>query len=111
MRLLLDESVPGPLRSYFPTSCQVETVQLMGWAGRSNGDLLALAAESGFDAFVTADQGIEYQQSPDQLSLPVIVLIAHRTRLRELRPLVPQIVDLASDRPQRQVYRIDARSQ
>ena len=110
MRLLLDESVPGPLGSYFPSSYQVETVQHMGWAGRSNGDLLALAAESGFDAFVTADQGIEYQQNLDQLSLPVVVLIAHRTRLRELQPLVPQVVDLISDRPQRGVYRIDARS-
>lgn len=110
MRLLFDESVPRPLRAYFPSSYHVETVQHMGWAGRSNGDLLSLAAESGFDALITADQGIEYQQNLDQLSLPVVVLIAHRTRLRELQPLVPQVVDLVSGRPQRRVYRIGVRS-
>ena len=58
MRLLLDESVPRPLGAHFPPSFEIHTVQRMGWSGRSNGDLLRLAASHGF---VTADRGIEYR--------------------------------------------------
>lgn len=106
MKLLLDESVPRPLGVYFPTLFEIRTVQRMGWAGRSNGDLLRLAADREFDAFVTADQGIEYQQNPDNLPLPIIVLIASRTRVQELRPLVAQVVELVTGDLRRRVYRV-----
>ena len=60
MKLLLDESIPRQLVSDFPDTVEVTTVQKMDWAGTKNGVLLGLAAESGFDALVTADKGIEY---------------------------------------------------
>ena len=44
MKLLFDESVPRPLAAHFPRSFEIRTVQRMGWSGRSNGDLLRLAA-------------------------------------------------------------------
>ncbi len=62
MKLLLDESVPKRLGSFFPSELKVHTVQQMGWAGSSNGDLLRLASAHGFDALVTVDKGIEHQQ-------------------------------------------------
>ena len=74
MKLLFDESIPRPLGAYFPKSIEILTAQRMGWAGRSNGDLLRLAATHEFDALVTADQGIEDQQNLDTLPLPVIVI-------------------------------------
>ena len=104
MKLLFDESIPRPLGAYFPRSIEILTVQRMGWAGRSNGDLLRLAAIHQFDAFVTADQGIEHQQNLDTIPLPVIVLIAPRTRVQELRPLVSRVVGLVSGDMQRRVY-------
>ena len=106
MKLLFDESMPRPLGACFPKSFEIRTVQRMGWAGRSNGDLLRLAAAHEFDAFVTADRGIEYQQNLDNLPLPVIVLIASRTRVQELRPLIAQVVDLITGNLQRRVYRV-----
>lgn len=106
MKLLFDESMPRPLVAHFPRSLEILTVQRMGWTGRSNGDLLRLAATHEFDAFVTADQGIEYQQNIADLPLPVIVLIASRTRTQELRPLVGQVVDVISGELQRRIYSV-----
>ena len=61
MKLLLDESAPRRLAAYFLKSFTLQTVQEMGWAGTGNGLLLSLAANQGFDAFVTVDRGIEHQ--------------------------------------------------
>ena len=106
MKLLLDESVPRQLGALFPSQFEMRTVQRMGWAGRKNGDLLRLAAQHGFDAFITADQGIEHQQNLENLSIPVVVMIAFRTRLQELQPLVPQVVDVVIGNLQKRIYRV-----
>lgn len=106
MKLLLDESVPRQLSRLFPDEFEVRTVQQMGWAGSRNGDLLKQAAAQGFDALVTADQGIEYQQNPDTLPVAVFVLIAARTRLHELGHLVPRVLELVTGNLQRRIYRI-----
>lgn len=60
----------------------------------------------GFDAFVTADQGIEHQQNLEKLPIPVIVMIAPRTRLQELQALVPRVIDIVSGNLQKLVYRV-----
>ena len=70
MRLLLDECVPARLRKSLP-SHQVSTVVQEGWSGVKNGKLLALAA-TGFDAFITVDKNLSYQQNTS--NLPVAVL-------------------------------------
>lgn len=49
----------------------------MGWTGLSNGDLLALA-EKQFDAFITADQNLRYQQNLSGRRLSVIVLLSNQ---------------------------------
>ena len=108
MKLLLDESVPRRLGSLFPDSFEVRTVQQMGWAGSKNGDLLRMADENGFDAFITVDQGIEYQQNLAGLALPVIIMVARRNRLQELQPLVPGVVAILSRTPQSRIYRVSA---
>lgn len=108
MKLLLDESVPRRLASSFPDSFEVHTVQQMGWAGAKNGDLLRMSAELGFDAFLTVDQGIEYQQNLVGLALPVIIMIAHRNRLQELHPLVPEVIAVLSEDLQSRIYRVPA---
>ena len=92
MKLLLDESVPRQLARSFPQTLEVYTVQQMGWAGCSNGDLLKRAATHGFAALITADQGIEYQQNPATLPIPVLVLIAPRVRDSVLKSYRRQVV-------------------
>ena len=108
MKLLLDESAPKRLASFFPDRFQVRTVQQMGWAGSKNGDLLRLAAASRFDALVTVDQGFEHEQNVSDLAIPVVIAIAPRNRLQELRPLVPGIVSVLSGDLQRRIYRVPA---
>ena len=89
MRLLLDESIPRRFRRALPNH-EVKTVVEMGWGGIKNGNLLALAA-SGFDAFITVDKNLPYQQNLSSLALAVIVLDAHSNELPVLLPLVPRL--------------------
>ena len=89
MRLLLDESVPSRLRRSLPNH-DVKTVVEMGWGGIMNGELLALAA-SNFDAFVTVDKNLPYQQDLSTLPIAVVVLDAHSNELPALLPLVPHL--------------------
>ena len=110
MRVLFDESTPKRLASSFPDSFEIRTVQRMGWAGVGNGELLHLAVEHAFDALVTVDQGFEYQQDVSELPIPVVIMIAVRTRLQELQPLVAEVVSVLSDDPKRGIHRVVARS-
>ncbi len=70
----------------------------MGWAGKSNGELLRLA-EPEFEAFLTADQNLEYQQRLTTANLVVVVLAARSNRYEDLKPLVPQILEALSAAP------------
>jgi hypothetical protein len=60
VRVLLDESLPRQLAREL-TGLACTTVQQQGWSGIENGALLRCAGEHGFDVFLTADQGIEFQ--------------------------------------------------
>jgi hypothetical protein len=62
MRVLLDECMPRPLKRDL-TGHTVSTVIEMGWGGIENGELLALIRGAGFEAFVTVDQNLPYQQT------------------------------------------------
>ncbi len=103
MKLLFDESVPSRLGSFFPDGFEVLTVRQMGWTGSSNGDLLRLTSAYGLDVLITVDRGIEYQQNLAYLTISVI-MIAHQNRLQELKPLIPEIVVLASGNLQKRIY-------
>ena len=72
MKLLLDESVPRRIRRDFPKGFDVRTVQDMGWAGTTNGALLALAVTGGFEAFLTCDKNLEFQQNLSDLPCTVL---------------------------------------
>ena len=89
MRLLLDESIPAKLRRALPNH-DVRTVVEMGWSGVKNGKLLALAADE-FDAFVTVDKNLPYQQNLTRLPVAVIVLDAVSNELPALLPLLPAL--------------------
>lgn len=90
MRLLLDESVPRRLKDALAPHA-VRTVGDMGWSGMKNGALLALAAPE-FDAFVTVDQNLPYQQNIARLPMAVVVLVAPSNQLKDLLPTVPKLL-------------------
>ena len=89
MRLLLDESVPSRLRRAL-VGHEVRTVVEMGWSGVKNGELLALAATE-FDAFITVDKNLPYQQNLAMLPVAVIVLDAPSIELPALLQLLPAL--------------------
>lgn len=89
MRLLLDECVPARLQRALP-SHQVSTVVREGWSGVKNGKLLALAATN-FDAFITVDKNLPYQQNTSNLPIAVLVLDAVSNELPYLLPLIPAL--------------------
>ena len=89
MHLLLDECVPKRLTRELPGH-EVRTVQDMGWAGIKNGALLTLA-DGEFDALLTVDQGIEYQQNRSGLTISVVVMLAASNDVDDLRPLLPGV--------------------
>jgi len=91
MRLLLDESLPRKLKRRLAPH-QVRTVPEMGWGGRKNGELLRLA-QDGFDVLVTADQSLPKQQNLRAFSVSVVVLAGPSNRLRDIEPLVPELLD------------------
>ena len=67
--------------------------------GKINGQLLALAATE-FDAFVTVDKNLPYQQNLAALPVAVMVLDAISNELPALLPLVPALERaLASMKP------------
>ena len=92
MKLLLDEQMPRKIAFAFPSNCIVNNVQSEGWAGVQNGELLDLALSRNFDALISADKNISYQQNELSLAISVVVLHAFRLRIEELEPLIPEVV-------------------
>jgi predicted nuclease of predicted toxin-antitoxin system len=107
MRILLDESLPRRLKQHLPAEFIVQAVQTQGWAGKRNGELLRLA-EQQFDAFVTMDRGLEYQQNLAGFDLALILLRAPSNRLADLLPLVPELIAALKSTPARQLRQVPA---
>lgn len=97
MRVLLDECVPRSLRRELPGH-EIRTVAEMGWTGTRNGVLLRNAAVQ-FDAFLTVDQGIEFQQHLTGVDLAVIIMAAPSNSVDALRPFVPRVLAAISSTP------------
>jgi hypothetical protein len=75
----------------------VRTVQQSGWSGLRNGELLRRAAAQGFEAFVTADQNLSYQQNLTGSPMRVIVLVSRTNKIDDLLPLVPALLQAIQD--------------
>jgi len=104
MRVLLDENIDRLLKPLFADDFEVITVRERGWQGKSNGELLR-AAEQEFDAFVTMDTNLEFQQNLQSLKLCVVVLRAHSNAYSAVAPLMAEINDaLRSFKPGKVVH-------
>ena len=104
MRVLLDECLPKRLKREL-AGHEVKTAPEMGWASKTNGDLLALAA-SRFDVFLTADRNLSYQQDVSSFDIAVVVLFSRSNRLEDLRLLAPQLLDVIATAPRHAVTRV-----
>jgi predicted nuclease of predicted toxin-antitoxin system len=74
MKLLFDQGTPLPLRDHLIGHI-VETAYEKGWSNLNNGDLLTSAQAQGFDALITTDQNLRYQQNLMKWKIGVVVLL------------------------------------
>ena len=93
MKLLLDENLPHQMRLDLSMH-QVFTSAYMGWSGIENGELLKRAASEGFDALLSNDRGIEYEQNLSELPIAVVVLLAPANPSEAIRPLYPRLREI-----------------
>jgi hypothetical protein len=73
LRLLLDQNMPHDLRDLLPGHT-VKVSPEMGWERLSNGDLLTAAEHTGFDAMITGDKTIRYEQRLAGRRIALLVL-------------------------------------
>lgn len=92
MHVLLDECLPARFAREL-TGHEVKTVPQAGWAGIKNGRLLNLIAESGrFEAFVTVDKNLRYQQNLRGIPFGIAVLRARSNNLAHVRAFAPELL-------------------
>jgi predicted nuclease of predicted toxin-antitoxin system len=92
MRILIDECLNWRLGRAL-TGHYCRSVQRMGWAGISNGELLR-RAEDQFDVFLTGDRNLGFQQNATTFDIAVVVLRARSTELHATLPLMPLVLAL-----------------
>jgi len=90
MRVLLDECVPVGLADSI-VGHEVVTVRDERWQGRKNGELIPLVIAAGFEAFVTTDKNLRYQQDLRDVGIGVIVMRGFSNSLAGLLPIVPEL--------------------
>ena len=90
MRLLLDENLPKRLKHDLKEH-EIYTVADKGWTGISNGKLLQLLIENQFDALLTFDKNLQYQQNFTKYTIAVLVLNALDNSYMTLKKLVQKI--------------------
>ncbi|MFT4113639.1 hypothetical protein [Silvibacterium sp.] len=90
MKVILDEGVPKQLASNLPGH-SVTTVQDQGWASVKNGKLLALIAENRFEAFLSCDRNLEFQQTLGHR--PFAILLLSTNHWPSMKPHIGKITD------------------
>jgi hypothetical protein len=95
VKVLLDENIPHLLRNNLGDH-DVFTVRYKGWAGLKNGELLKTAEDDGFEAFITGDQTISYEQNLAGRRLATVVLSSIDWHILKNRlPLIIAAIDSA----------------
>jgi predicted nuclease of predicted toxin-antitoxin system len=90
MKLLLDENLPKKLKHDFAEH-ETYTVRDKGWNGVKNGELLKLLKNENFNALLTFDKNLQYQQNFNKYTITVFVLTATINTYSALSKLIPQI--------------------
>jgi hypothetical protein len=91
VKLLLDENLPHQIRLELPGH-EVFTAAYMKWNGIENGKLLRLASAAGFEALITNDRGLEYQQNLGALPIAVVVVLAKANTIEAIRPVYQDLL-------------------
>jgi hypothetical protein len=95
LRVLLDECIDVAFTEHV-TGHSIKTVADMGWAGIKNGELLRRAS-SEFNAFVTIDQNLRFQQNLSAPALRIVIMRPQSSRLHDLLSLRRQLLGALQD--------------
>ena len=90
MKLLLDENLPRRLKEDFSTH-EIFTIGDKKWNGKKNGELMKLMIAEHFDALLTFDKNIQYQQNFKKYPICIFVLSAKNNSYSELNKLSKKI--------------------
>ena len=77
MRVLFDQGTPVPLASLLPGH-EVRTARQQGWGTATNGELLRMPGEAGFEVLLPTDKNIAYQQNLTGRKIAIVVLGRNR---------------------------------
>lgn len=78
----------------------------MGWSGVENGELLRQASAAGFDAVLTKDANVQYEQNLVNLPVAVVILHAISNDIDDIRPLIPALLLALTNLPPKQVTHV-----
>jgi predicted nuclease of predicted toxin-antitoxin system len=105
MKVLLDECVPRKFKRSLPGH-ECQTVPEAGFAGKTNGELISLAEERGFEVLLTVDKGLVNEQNLAGRRIAIIVVSARSNRLADLLPHADACVAHISSVRHGQIVRI-----
>lgn len=98
MKLLLDENLPNRLKADFQEH-EVYTVHEQGWRGVKDGVLLQLMIKNGFDALLTFDKSLQYQQNFQKYTVTVFILLVSINTYPELTKVSSKVLDYLNITP------------
>ncbi len=73
MKVLFDQGTPVPLRRHLHPHF-VDTSAERDWSTLQNGELLNEAESGGYEAFITTDRSLKYQQNLTSRKVRILVL-------------------------------------
>jgi predicted nuclease of predicted toxin-antitoxin system len=107
MKILLDECVTKKLKKpLLEAGFESTTVTEAGLSGLKNGKLLAASEKFGFDALLTIDKNMNYQQNISRFAVILIVLDVTQSNIKYLTPLVPKLAEQYLSMEKGQTYLI-----
>lgn len=90
MRVLLDGNLPRAFGALLPGH-RTDTIHQRRWSDLDDGPLLD-AAEREYDAFLTMDQNLRFQQNLRGRQLRIVLVRAVRNSLPVLAPVAPLVL-------------------
>jgi len=96
VQILFDQGTPAPLRRFL-TAHDVSTAYEQGWSTVTNGDLIRLAEQQGYELLITTDTNLRYQQNLKTRAIAILVISTTSwPRIRSAAELV--VVEVAGIR-------------
>lgn len=90
MKLLIDENLPKRLKEII-SGHEIYSVSEKSWNRKKNGELLKLMLDENFQALLTFDKNLQYQQNFNKYPIAVIVINASDNTFNTIRSLASEI--------------------